>query len=191
MKYIALCALILCSAMFSRADETETANDSFYRLTATLTTQQNHSVGLDLYRGHPVVISMFYGSCAAACPMLITAIQTYESHLSDAERERLRVLLISFDPARDTPKNLLEVATTHSTDTARWMFSSAPEQDTRKIAALLGIQYRHMPDGEFEHSLLITLLDSDGRVLASTTKLYDDETFLAALRAATGVHAAK
>lgn len=188
MKYIVLCAAILCAAMFSRSDEIETASDSLYRMTATLTTQQNHSAGLDLYRGHPVVISMFYGSCAAACPMLITAIQTYESHLNNSEREQLRVLMISFDAARDTPKHLLEVATTHSTDAARWTFSSASEQDARKIAALLGIKYRHMPDGEFEHSLLITLLDNDGRVLVTTTKLYDDETFLAALRTASGVH---
>jgi hypothetical protein len=42
-----------------------------------------------------------------------------------------------------------------------------------------------VPNGEFEHSLLITLLDSDGRAVASTTKLVGDQEFQAKLRAAT------
>lgn len=183
MRGLVLCATLLCCATFSGADELASA--SLYRMSATLTTQQNQRAGLDLYRGHPVAISMFYGSCAAACPMLITALQTYEARLDNKEREQLRVLMISFDAARDTPPQLREIAKLHGADPARWTFSSATEQDARKIAALLGVQYRSLPNGEFDHSLLITLLDRDGRKVASTTQLYDDAPFLAALQAAT------
>ncbi|HUI94117.1 MAG TPA: hypothetical protein VLX44_00060, partial [Xanthobacteraceae bacterium] len=51
--------------------------------------------------------------------------------------------------------------------------------------ALLGISYRRLPDGDYDHSLIITLLDGEGRVVASTTTLVGDAQFAAKLRAAT------
>lgn len=159
--------------------------DSVYQLHAQLTTQTAASAGLDLHRGHPTLITMFYGSCPAACPMLITAMQVYESQLDESAQARLRVLLVSFDAARDTPRELDRLAKLHHADATRWTFASAADPDARRIAALLGISYRHLPSGEFEHSLLITLLDSDGRAIASTAKLVGDQEFQAKLRAAT------
>ena len=164
---------------------TETPTDSLYQVQAQLTTQQAAAAGLDLYRGHPTLISMFYGSCAAACPMLITAIHSYESRLDDSSRTRLRVLLVSFDATRDTPPQLDRLAKLHRTDAARWTFASAPEPDARRIAALLGFSYRRLPNGDFDHSLLITLLDNEGRIVASTTTLVGDEGFQTKLRAST------
>jgi len=164
----------------------ELPTNSIYQLHAQLTTQSAATVGLDVYRGSPTLISMFYGSCPAACPMLITAMQVYESHLDPAARARLRVLLVSFDASRDTPQHLDSVATLHHADPKRWTFASASDSDARKIAAVLGISYRRLPNGEFDHSLLITLLDSEGRIVASTTTLVGDEAFQETLRAATG-----
>jgi protein SCO1 len=179
---IASLAFLLTSAVCASAD---VPPDSVYQLHARLTTQTAATAGLDLHRGHPTLITMFYGSCPAACPMLITAMQVYESQLDESAQAQLRVLLVSFDAPRDTPQQLERVAKLHHADATRWAFASAAEPDARRIAALLGISYRHLPGGEFDHSLLITLLDSDGRVVASTTKLVGDQEFQARLRAAT------
>ncbi len=159
--------------------------ESLYQLEAQLTTQRGLHAGLDLDRGHPTLIAMFYGSCPAACPMLIDAMQAYEGELDRADRARLRVLLVSFDAARDTPQQLERIARLHRADPVRWTFASATERDTRRIAALLGVSYRRLPDGDYEHSLLITLLDGEGRILGSTTRLVGDADFEAQLRAAT------
>ena len=159
--------------------------ESIYQLEAQLTTQRGLHAGLDLDRGHPTLIAMFYGSCPAACPMLIDAMQAYEGDLDPPGRARLRVLLVSFDAARDTPPRLEQLARLHRADPARWTFASADERDTRRIAALLGVSYRKLADGDYEHSLLITLLDGEGRILGSTTRLVGDADFAAKLRAAT------
>ena len=161
--------------------------DSLYQLRATVTTQQGTSAGFDLYQGHPAVVSMFYGSCPAYCPMLITAVQVYESHLDAPSRARLRVLLVSFDAARDTPQRLAELARLRHADPQRWTFASAAEPDARRIAALLGFHYRRLEDGSFDHSQIITLVDGRGRVVASTTKLIGDAEFEGQLRAITAV----
>jgi protein SCO1/2 len=183
VKRLLLLLLSLCGLAPAAADGLPP--DSLYQLHAALTTQSAGAADLDLYRGHPLLISMFYGSCPAACPMLITAMQAYESHLDQASRAQLRVLMVSFDAARDTPARLAGLAGLHRADPARWTFCSAGGNDARKIAALLGIAYRRQPDGSYDHSLLITLLDGEGRVLASTGRLVGDASFQARLRQAT------
>jgi protein SCO1/2 len=172
-------------ALCGWAPAAELPPDSLYQLRVTLLAQTGAHEGFDRYRGHPTLVSMFYGSCPASCPMLISALQVYETQLTPAARARLRVLLVSFDPTRDTPPRLTALAHEHRADPARWEFTAASEIDARRIAALLGVQYRRLPDGDFDHSLLITLLDSDGRPLASTSKLVGDPKFGAKLQAAT------
>ncbi|HYB65487.1 MAG TPA: SCO family protein [Steroidobacteraceae bacterium] len=170
--------LLICQAA-------DVPGDSLYQLRATLTTQEGAAAGFDLYHGHPAVVSMFYGSCPAYCPMLITAVQVYETHLDEASRARLRVLLVSFDAANDTPRRLTQLARLHRADPQRWTFASAAEPDARRIAALLGFHYRRLEDGSFDHSQIITLVDAEGRVVASTTRLIGDADFEAKLRALT------
>ena len=188
-RALTLLAMALAwASTLALSSETRLPTDSLYQLQVKLLTQTGDQAGLDLHRGHPTLISMFYGSCPAACPMLITSMHVYESHLDPAARSRLRVLLVSFDAEHDTPQRLEQLLRLHNADPARWTFSSASETDARKIAALLGFRYRKLPDGGFDHSLLITLLDGEGQVVATTTTLVGDAAFQAKLQAATAVH---
>jgi len=41
----------------------------------------------------------------------------------------------------------------------------------RKLAAVLGIQYRQLDDGEFNHSSALILLDGEGRISARTERI--------------------
>jgi protein SCO1 len=161
-------------------------SDSLYQLATPLVTQDGKPARLDLYRGHPTLITMFYGSCPHVCPTLIAALRRMERMLSPAERGRLRVLLISIDPERDTPEALRELAMRHSADLSRWTFARTSAPEVRKLAAALGIQYRKLPDGEFNHATVITLLDPDGRSLARSSAITrPDDDFLQTLRGAT------
>ena len=55
-RLLSLC-VFACAAAFAGAPETPTA--SIYQLDARLTDQEGKARGLDLYRGHPVLITMF------------------------------------------------------------------------------------------------------------------------------------
>lgn len=138
--------------------------DSLYHLPVALRSSDGAVVGLDAFRGHPVVVSMFYGSCAYACPRLMQDVLRLEGGLSEATRARTRVLLISFDPARDTPDALGRLKKGLGVDPARWLFAGADDPQTREVAALLGIRYRQQSNGDFNHSSIITILDGEGRV---------------------------
>lgn len=160
-----------------------TSGVSLYDLKAELTDQEGKAVGLDVFKGHPTVISMFYANCAYVCPALITKVQDFESHLTDAERNDLRVLLVSFDPERDTPDVLMSKVEKHGVDGERWKLARADEGKVREIAALLGFLYRRLPDGNYNHSTVVTLLDRTGVPVARIEELGDsDEPLVKALR---------
>ena len=54
----------------------------------------------------------------------------------------------------------------------------------RKLAAVLGIQYRQLDDGEFNHSSALVLLDAQGRIAARTETIgTTDAAFIAAIDA--------
>ncbi|RZJ08784.1 MAG: SCO family protein [Rubrivivax sp.] len=157
--------------------------DSVYQLDAKLTDQRGQALKLDAGRGQPVLVSMFYTSCQFVCPMLIEAASATQAALPAADRQRLKVLLISFDPARDTPAKLEAMAKERSLDGSQWTLARTDPATVRKIAALLKFQYRALPDGEFNHSAELILLDGDGRIAARTTMLAGaDERMVSAIR---------
>jgi protein SCO1 len=161
---------LLVAALATSAGAQALPEDSIYQLRMPLRTQAGLDAALDANRGHPTLISMFYASCGYVCPMLVHSLQRLDQSLDAPARARLRVLLVSFDAERDTPEVLKETAAKHGVDTTRWTLASAAPDDVRKLAAVLGIQYRKLPDGGFNHATIVTLLDGDGRVLARSER---------------------
>jgi len=160
--------------------------DSIYQLATPLTLQDGKAAQLDLARGQPTIISMFYGSCPHVCPALIATIRQMEKGLTAAQRGKLRVLMVSIDPERDTPEHLRQVAERNRVDLSRWSLARTSAGEVRKLAAVLGIQYRRLADGDYNHSTVISLLDGDGRILAQTSMLGRvDPQFLSKVSAAT------
>jgi protein SCO1 len=180
------CTIVFLLALLSFAAKAGTTTDSIYLLGTPLTTQDGESARIDLHRGQPTLITMFYASCPHVCPTLIAAMRGMERRLPEDQRKHLRVLVVSLDPDRDTPEMLDELAKRHGVDLTRWSFARAEKSEVRKLAAVLGVQYRQLPDGEFNHSTVITLLDSHGRILSRTGKTTrPDEDFLQKLSNAT------
>lgn len=142
----------------------EASAASIYALPVALVDQRGAAVDLGVGEGHPVLVAMFYGSCTTACPMIVAKIRTIESGLSEAERADLRVVLVSFDPARDTPAALAKLASTHGLDD-RWSLLTGDDDAVREVSAVLGVKYKRRQNGDFDHSSPIALLDRQGAVV--------------------------
>jgi len=136
------------------------------------------------HRGKPRVVSMFYTSCQYICPLIVDSGKAVEHALTPAERARLGIVLISMDPKRDTPAALMTVASKRRLDPARWSLASPRPEDVRAVAGVLGVRYRLLADGEFNHTSALVLLDADGRIVARTEQMGTrlDPEFLAAVR---------
>jgi len=144
--------------------------DSVYKLDATLEDQDGRSFAWSSLQGAPVLASMFYTSCDMVCPMIFETVHATLRALPAAERAQLRVLMVSFDPAHDSTAVLKKTAQARGCD-AQWVLARADDNTTRKVAAVLGIQYRRLANGEYNHSSTIDLLDRQGRLAARSGKL--------------------
>jgi protein SCO1 len=120
--------------------------------------------------------------------MVFETIHSTLKALPAGERADMKVVMISFDPARDSVAVLKKTAGVRNCD-AQWTLARGDESTSRKVAAALNIQYRRLSDGEFNHSTIISLLDREGRIAARTGKLGTVDTAL--VKAVHEAHLAK
>jgi protein SCO1 len=173
-------------AIAAKHDVLPLPSDSVYQLPLTLIDQDGRVRDWRSRRGKPQLVSMFYTSCQYICPLIVDGGKAIEGRLTPEERARLNILLISMDPARDTPAALKRVAEKRKLDTSRWTLASPPLGDVRSVAGVLDIRYRPLADGEFNHTSALVLLDADGRILARTERVgaRPDPEFVAAVKRA-------
>jgi protein SCO1/2 len=177
-----LLAALMLLAVPALAAPTGDPSTSLYQLEVPLTAQDGRAVGLDLYRGHRVLVTMFYSGCQATCPLIIDTLRAVENKLDSARLRDVRVLLVSIDPEHDTPEALAATARERRVDTTRWTLARADEGAVRLIAAALGVQYRRLPNGQYSHATQISVLDEKGNIVAQSTQLgRADENLIAAL----------
>lgn len=181
-----LLGVLLLALPFTGHAATALPGDSVYLLEARFSDQAGKAFTLADRRGKPQLVAMFYTSCRYVCPLIVDSAKGVEHALSPTERTRLGVLLISMDPARDDTAALASVARKRRLDPARWTLARTEAASVRSVAALLGVRYRALADGEFNHTSALVLLDGEGRVVARTERLgsVPDPEFLAAVKSA-------
>ena len=171
----ALACLLLATAFAAPAAAPATASplpkDSVYQLPLPLTDQHGKTSDWRHHRGKPQVVAMFYTSCQYICPLIVDSGKAVEHALTPAEQAKLGFLLISMDPKRDTPVALMRIAKQRKLDPARWSLASPRDEDVRGVAGVLGVRYRQLADGEFNHTSALVLLDRDGRIVTRTEKI--------------------
>ena len=184
-SFAALLAALMLVGWPASAAAPALPGDSVYRLDIALADQDDARLRLGALRGQVRIVSMFYANCPYVCPMIVETVKRTEKALEPAQRARLRVTLFTLDPERDTPEELKRVARERKLDEARWRLARTDSDSVRKLAAVLGIQYRQLENREFNHSSALILLDAEGRVLArSSTIGVADPEFVAAVRKA-------
>jgi len=173
MRHPLAAPLLLALAIVAQAaaaTPTPLPRDSIYQLAAPLVDQGGRHLMLADKRGRAQVVVMFYTSCTLVCPTIIDTLLDLDRKLAPEERQRLGVLMVTLDAQRDNPAALKAVADKRSLDLGRWTLAQPQPTDVRAIAGLLGVRYRQLANGEFNHTSLLLLLDRDGRIVARSSK---------------------
>lgn len=135
---------------------------SLFHSTARWQSQTSAELSLASLAGEPLVVAMVYTSCRASCPVMMADLKRIEAALDRDERARTRLVVVSFDSRGDTPETLRAFAEEARVDQARWTFLRGEESAVRELAALLDVRFAPLPQGGFDHSNVITLLDANG-----------------------------
>lgn len=181
IRVLAMSALL---AMSAQAAAPPLPGDSAYQFDASLTDQSGKALRFHDLRGRPRLVTMFYANCPFVCPLIVDSVKAIERELTPGERQRIGFILISLDPARDSPAALQGVMTSRRLDAGRWQLLRPDEKDLRGLAGVLGIRYRALADGEFNHSTSLVLLDAEGRIVARSDRIggKPEPEFMAAVR---------
>lgn len=145
-----------------------------YDLGSSWSTQRGDSIALGDLAGRVRVVALVYTSCHGTCPLIVGEMKRIEAAVPPGRAGDVGFVLISLDPARDTPGRLAQWATDNHLDQDRWTLLNGSDAVVRELAATLGVRYQVQPDGEVAHANVITVLDADGLVVHQQTTLGDD-----------------
>lgn len=144
----------------------EPASNSIFNSTSKWRTSDGRDFTLTQLSGKPSLVGMVYTSCATACPMTIEELKTIAKSAPPELRDRLQFVVLSFDETNDTPEHLKAFAKKRNLDDRWILLSPRMKEDSTEIAALLGIRFKKLPDGNYIHSNVHTLVNEKGEIVA-------------------------
>jgi len=132
--------------------------------------------------GKPYVIYFGYTYCPEVCPTTLFDLSRWIKALGP-DANKLNYVFVTVDPERDTPKSMH--AYLSSFDRRIRGYTGTPEQ-IAKIAQDYRVYYKKIPtsDGSYvmDHSSIIYLMGSDGKLVSMIQYQEKDHTALAKLR---------
>ena len=130
----------------------------------TLRNQNGEPVTFHGLRGRPTLLTFIYTRCPMPemCPATTLRFQQVQNRLSTADRARVRLVSVSFDPAYDTVEVLAEYADLWEVDDAVWTLLTGEEADVLRLAGAYGVWYEKTAEGAYRHPMYTLVLFPDG-----------------------------
>jgi len=138
---------------------------SLFNLNALWTSDVGREVKLDVLRGHPQVLALFFSNCEHSCPLIVEDMKNIEKALPSEVRSLVDFLLVSIDPERDTPEVLRAYRAKHQLGTEHWTLLRGNADAVKQLAEMVGFQYYPGSEKQYAHSLVITILDANGEIV--------------------------
>ncbi|MDP9044171.1 MAG: SCO family protein [Pseudomonadota bacterium] len=138
----------------------QAAPASAYRMDLSFVDDHGSRRALSEWRGRPVVIAMAYGACRSVCSTTLRTLEELQA-LADREGASLDVVVVSIDPAEDTPQAWSDYRAARRLQRTNWTFLSGDKDATRTLARFLGVTFWSY-DEHVLHNLRIVRLGPDG-----------------------------
>lgn len=131
-----------------------------------LTSHTGHPVSLADLRGKVVMLDFFYASCPDVCLLVSAKLAVLQRRLKNLGVLGKEVVLLSasFDSLRDTPEVLREYARGMRALPGGWFFLRGDSAAVSRLLQQYDVWIKPYPDGSFDHSMRIYLIDRQGRI---------------------------
>ncbi len=161
-----------CCAESPEGGASALPTESIWNLESTWQDQRGAAITLASLAGRPAIVTLIFTHCTYACPRIVADLQELSRQLG-ATRERVRFVLCSMDPARDTPARLAQFATERGLG-PEFLLLTSPETNVRELSAALDLPYKALDNGDFAHSNGYVVVDAHGRLLTRIRTLGAD-----------------
>lgn len=127
------------------------------------TDDAGRAVRLQDLRGQTVVLSAIYTACAGTCPLTLGRMKTLAQTLREQGR-RAHFVLVTLDPADDTPERLAAYRAQRRLDPAQWSLLRGDNDTTSAFARRLSM-HRIVDSGHLLHVSRTLIIGTDGTLL--------------------------
>ena len=150
----------------------------------TLTGMDGEAVSLADFRGQVVAIYFGYTHCPDMCPLTLGTYKAALSRLPEGRDEDVQVLMLTVDPARDTPEVLGRYMALFRDD---FIGLTGSQADVDAVLASWGIEVLRTEPNEFgayevEHPVDSWVLDRDGRLRLKVSHMTGIDALVADLQ---------
>jgi protein SCO1 len=127
----------------------------------------------ELTKGKITLMTMVFTHCPDICPMTTHNMHLVEQKLPDEIKDDVKLVVISFDPNRDSPSVLKKYAELREYDLNRWSLLSGDDQNTKEVMLKFDVKAiftdsTYSEDGELSYNIMHTdrmsLIDQSGRL---------------------------
>jgi protein SCO1 len=140
----------------------------------TLKTQDDTEFHLSSLRGKIVLVSFVFTTCNGTCPATTHRMVLAEEVLAKAGLlDKVHLLSITLDPARDKPNVLRDYMRLYDIDAQHWTFLTGTKKQINQVHSDWGMWVRSAANGQLDHPSRVFLLDGRGRV----REIYDLQFF--------------
>ena len=137
---------------------------SVFHLESVWKNQTGKDIILEDFGGKITIVSMIYTHCQYACPRIVADMEAIKKDLALKGVEEVNYVLISLDPARDTPDRLMEFHKENKFDDT-WTLLCGDAESVMEMAAVLGVKFKAVSETDYSHSNLITILSPGGDIM--------------------------
>ncbi|NOG53731.1 MAG: SCO family protein [Planctomycetes bacterium] len=147
--------------------------------------QDGQAVNLSAYKGKTLVITSFYTSCPIdeMCPRLTADMGWLAGQIPDEMREDIRLIMISFDPSKDSPEVMKAFGRMRGVD---YEVTDMLTGDVENIKAILGeelmvdIEVNPLTNAITTHAMMVQVINPDGYIVVERTANHTESIELVA-----------
>lgn len=125
-----------------------------------LTATDGSSLSSESLAGKVWVMNFFFASCPGPCPLINAELKRLKAVPS--LRDKIRILSVTVDPARDTPERLAEYGAHYGAKSGEWDFLTGSPENIRSL--IEGGFKLISPDDVSMHTTRIVLVDRTGNI---------------------------
>ena len=148
----------------------------------SMTDQNGQPVQLDQLKGKWSLLFFGYTYCPDICPTTLAQLRQVKSELSKGTLDHLQVVLVSVDPARDTPQQLKQYLAYFDKD---FVGLAGSIEDTQTLAHAMSIPFipadTRKPGYTVDHSGNLAVVGPDGRQRGFIRAPFDTQKLVAQL----------
>ncbi len=180
---VALPMLVLLCFAAPRAQAEDAVAMNVLALDTTFHDEAGAKTTLSALAGRWYALTFVYTSCAGSCPLTTRKLKRLDAALEKAGKP-LDLVVVSLDPAHDTPDAVLAYRKRYQLEEARrWRILVGDDAQVRTLTMLLDFKYTRNPEsGVILHDNTVFLVGPDGTVKTSMSSLDQPmDDFLAAV----------